>query len=46
MSDGHWSGRSTGTVSCKSMELKRCSMIEMRWNKYNDGDDDDDDDYY
>jgi len=28
------------------MELKRCSMIEMRWNKYNDGDDDDDDDYY
>jgi len=22
------------TVSCKSTELKRCSMIEMRWNKY------------
>ena len=21
-------------VSCKSTELKRCSMIEMRWNKY------------
>jgi len=34
MSDGHRSGRSTGRVSCKSMELKRCSMIEMRWNKY------------
>ena len=28
------SGRSTGRVSCKSTELKRCSMIEMRWNKY------------
>ena len=34
MSDGHRSGRSTGRVSCKSTELKRCSMIEMRWNKY------------
>jgi len=21
-------------VSCKSTELKRCSVIEMRWNKY------------
>jgi len=30
MSDGQRSGRSTG----KSTELKRCSMIEMRWNKY------------
>jgi len=34
MSDGHRSGRSTGRVSCRSTELKRCSMIEMRWNKY------------
>ena len=34
MSGGHRSGRSTGRVSCKSTELKRCSMIEMRWNKY------------
>jgi len=34
MSDGYRSGRSTGRVSCKSTELKRCSMIEMRWNKY------------
>ena len=34
MSDGHRSGRSTGRVSCKSTELKRCSMTEMRWNKY------------
>ena len=34
MSDGHRSGRSTGRVSCESTELKRCSMIEMRWNKY------------
>ena len=34
MSDGHRSGRSTGRVSCKSTELKRCSMIEIRWNKY------------
>jgi len=34
MSDGQRSGRSTGRVSCKSTELKRCSMIEMRWNKY------------
>ena len=34
MSDGHGSGRSTGRVLCKSTELKRCSMIEMRWNKY------------
>ena len=34
MPDGHRSGRSTGRVSCKSTELKRCSMIEMRWNKY------------
>ena len=34
MLDGHRSGRSTGRVSCKSAELKRCSMIEMRWNKY------------
>ena len=34
MSDGHRSGRSTGRVSCKSIELKHCSMIEMRWNKY------------
>ena len=34
MPDGHRSGRSTDRVSCKSTELKRCSMIEMRWNKY------------
>ena len=34
MLDGHRSGRSTGRVSCRSTELKRCSMIEMRWNKY------------
>jgi len=36
MSDGQSlrSGRSTGRVSCKSTELNRCSMIEMRWNKY------------
>ena len=34
MSDGQRSGRSTGRVSCKRTELKRCSMIEMRWNKY------------
>jgi len=34
MSDGHRSSRSTGRVSCKSTELKRCSMIEMHWNKY------------
>ena len=34
MSDGPRSGRSTGRVSCKSTELKRCSVIEMRWNKY------------
>ena len=34
MSDGPRSGRSTDRVSCKSTELKRCSMIEMRWNKY------------
>ena len=34
MSDGHRSGRSTGRVSCRSTELKRCSVIEMRWNKY------------
>ena len=34
MSDGQRSGRSSGRVSCKSTELKRCSMIEMRWNKY------------
>ena len=34
MSAGQRSGRSTGKVSCKSTELKRCSMIEMRWNKY------------
>ena len=33
MSDGQRSGKSTGRVSCKSTELKRCSMIEMRWNK-------------
>ena len=31
MSDGHRSGRWTGN---KSTELKRCRMIEMRWNKY------------
>ena len=31
MSDGQRSGRSTGRVSCKGTELKRCSMIEMRW---------------
>ena len=30
MSDGQRSGSSTG----KSTELKRCSMIEMRWHKY------------
>ena len=34
MSDGQRSGMSTGRVSFKSTELKRCSMIEMRWNKY------------
>ena len=34
MLDGQRSGRSTGRVSCKSTELKRCSMMEMRWNKY------------
>ena len=34
MSDGQRSGRSTGRVSCKSTELKRCSVIEMRWNRY------------
>jgi len=34
MSDGHRCGRSTGRVSCKSTELKHCSMIEMRWNRY------------
>jgi len=34
MSDGHRSGRSTGRVSCKSTELKRCSMTEMRWKYY------------
>jgi len=34
MSDGQRSGKSTGRVSCKSTELKRCSIIEMRWNKY------------
>ena len=33
MSDGPRSGRSTGRVSCKSTELKRCSIIEMRWNR-------------
>jgi len=32
MSDGYRSA--TGRVSCKSTELKRCSMIEMRWSKY------------
>ena len=26
--------RHCGRVSCKSTELKRCSMIEMRWNCY------------
>jgi len=34
MSDGHRSSRSTGRVSCKSTELKRCSMVQMFWNKY------------
>ena len=34
MSAGQRSGRSTGRVSCKSTELKRCSVTEMRWNKY------------
>ena len=34
MTDGHRSSRSTGRVSCKSTELKRCSVIEMRWNYY------------
>ena len=29
MSDGQRSGRSTGRVSCKSTELKRCSVTEM-----------------
>ena len=33
-SDGQRSGRSTSRVSYKSTELKRCSVIEMRWNKY------------
>jgi len=32
MSDGQRSGKSTGRVSCKSTQLKRCSMIEMHWN--------------
>jgi len=27
MTDDHMSGRSTGRVSCKSTELKRCSII-------------------
>jgi len=34
MSDGHRTSRSTGRVSCKSTELKRCSMVQMFWNKY------------
>jgi len=34
MSDGHRSGRSTGRVSCKSTELKRCSMTEMHYYYY------------
>jgi len=34
MSDGHRSGRSTGRVSCKSTELKRCSVIEMILQKW------------
>jgi len=34
MSDGERSGRLTGRVSCKSTELKRRSIIEMRLNKY------------
>jgi len=34
MSNGQRSGRSTGRVLCKSTELKRCSMIEMRWKRY------------
>jgi len=34
MSDGQRSGRSTGRVLCKSTELKRCSMMEMRWKRY------------
>ena len=34
MSDGHRSGRSTGRVPGKSTELKRCSMIEMRYYYY------------
>ena len=34
MSDGQRSGRSTGRVSCRSTELKRCSMTEMRWKRY------------
>ena len=29
MSDGQRSGRSTGRVSCKSTELKRCSIIVL-----------------
>jgi len=28
MTNGHRSSRSTGRVSCKSTELKRCSMVE------------------
>ena len=28
------SDRSTGRVLCQSTELKRCSIIEMRWNQY------------
>ena len=35
MPDGHRrSGRSTGSVSCKRTELKRCSVTEMRWDKF------------
>jgi len=30
MSDGHRSGRSTGRVSCKCTELKRCIIITMK----------------
>jgi len=30
----HRPGRSTDRVSCTNTELKPCSMIEIRWNKY------------
>ena len=34
MSDGHRYSRATGRVSCKSTELKRCSIIKMHYYYY------------